>query len=78
MHDNFLAQVRDTLTARGNTYGNTLEHTAVRWSQTLGVKVTPAQVCLCMIDLKMARLAHKIHPDGAIDLAGYAALLSDC
>ena len=78
MHDNFLNQVRDTLTARGNTYGNTLEHTAVRWSQTLGVTVTPAQVCWCMIALTMARLAHKIHPDGAIDLAGYAALLSDC
>jgi Domain of unknown function (DUF6378) len=33
------------------------EHVAVRWSLTLGTKVSPAQVVLCLIDLKLARLA---------------------
>ena len=33
------------------------EHIATRWSLTLGTKVSPAQVVLCLIDLKLARLA---------------------
>ena len=33
------------------------EHVAARWSLTLGTKVSPAQVVLCLIDLKLARLA---------------------
>ena len=51
---------------------------AARWSMTLGVQITPAQVALCMIDVKLARLAHDpAHADSAIDVAGYAALLRE-
>ena len=47
---------------------------AVRWSQVLGVKVTPVQVAVCLADLKMARLAHNPkHLDSLIDVAGYIA-----
>ncbi|WP_374589938.1 DUF6378 domain-containing protein [Novosphingobium sp.] len=31
---------------------------AERWSITLGTPMTPSQVALCMIDLKLARLAY--------------------
>ena len=51
---------------------------AARWSITLGHPVTPAQVVLCMIDLKLARLAHDPkHQDGPADVIGYAALLPE-
>ncbi len=51
---------------------------AERWSITLGVEVTAAQVVLCMIDLKLVRLKHDpAHPDSAVDVIGYAALLKE-
>jgi hypothetical protein len=51
---------------------------AARWSLTLGRPVTPAQVVLCLIDLKLARLAHDpAHWDSLRDLAGYAAVLRE-
>jgi hypothetical protein len=49
---------------------------AARWSLTLDHPVTPAQVMLCMIDLKLTRLAHDpTHRDSLVDVIGYAALL---
>jgi hypothetical protein len=54
------------------------EHVARRWSLVLGVKVTPAQAMLCLIDLKVARLAHDPqHLDSIIDVAGYAGCLAE-
>ena len=51
---------------------------AARWSLTLGHTVTPAQVVLCMIDLKLARLVRDPkHRDSAADVIGYAALLPE-
>jgi len=51
---------------------------AARWSITLGHPVTPAQVALCMIDLKLARLAYDPrHLDSLRDVAGYAAVLCE-
>ena len=50
------------------------ENIAQRWSQVLGIRVTAAQVALCLMDLKMARLAHNPkHLDSLIDVAGYVA-----
>jgi uncharacterized protein DUF6378 len=44
----------------------------------LGITVTPAQVALCLIDLKMARLSRDpAHLDSIVDVAGYAACLRD-
>ena len=53
------------------------EH-ATRWSLTLRTKVSPAQVVLCLIDLKLARLAgDPKHLDSQVDVAGYAAVLRE-
>jgi len=51
---------------------------AMRWSLTLGHTVTPAQVVLCMIDLKLERLTNNpAHKDSIVDIAGYAAVLHE-
>jgi hypothetical protein len=53
-------------------------HIAERWSLVLGVDVSPAQVALCLIDLKLARLTRNpSHLDSILDVAGYAAILSE-
>ena len=40
--------------------------------------VTPAQVALCLIDLKLARLTRDpSHLDSIVDVAGYAACLRE-
>ena len=49
---------------------------AARWSITLRHAVTPAQVVLCLMDLKMARLQRDpAHRDSMVDLIGYATIL---
>ena len=51
---------------------------ARRWSITLEHPITPAQVALCLIDLKLTRLAHQPdHLDSMVDIAGYAAVLRE-
>ena len=51
---------------------------AVRWSQVLGVRVTATQVAVCLMDLKMARLAHDPrHLDSLVDVLGYGACLRE-
>jgi hypothetical protein len=66
---------------RRNAYGDpaaSMAAVAARWSATLGRPVTPAQVVLCLIDLKLARLAHDpTHLDSLRDIAGYAAVLRE-
>ncbi len=47
---------------------------AAVWSARLGVTVTPAQVALMMIDLKVTRAwGNPGHGDNWVDIAGYAA-----
>ena len=54
------------------------EHVAARWSQVLGIRVTPAQVGVCLMELKMARLAHDPkHLDSLVDVLGYGACLRE-
>ena len=66
---------------RQGTYGDAdkaMAAIAARWSITLGHPVTPAQVALCMIDLKLTRLARDPgHQDSILDLVGYAAILQE-
>jgi Domain of unknown function (DUF6378) len=66
---------------RRKSYGvptTSMAAVAARWSVTLGRPVTSAQVVLCLIDLKLARLAHDpAHLDSARDIAGYAAVLRE-
>ena len=76
-----LKQAAAVVASRRRTYGDpaeSMEAVAQRWSITLGRKVTPTQVVLCLIDLKLARLAHDPrHLDSMVDVAGYAALLRE-
>jgi hypothetical protein len=69
------------VTRRRREYGEPIDlfdHVARRWSLTLGIKVSPAQVALCLIDLKVARLARDPkHLDSIVDVAGYAACLRE-
>ena len=69
------------LANRKKSYGEPtalLENVAKRWSLTLGTSITPNQVAMCLIDLKIARLnADPKHKDSVIDLAGYAAILNE-
>ena len=54
------------------------DHIAKRWSLVLGTDVSPAQVALCLIDLKLARLIRDpAHLDSIVDVAGYAACLRE-
>jgi hypothetical protein len=79
--EKLLREAASVLINRRKQYGPAsvlLDGVARRWSITLGHPVTPAQVVLCMIDLKLARLAvNSRHRDSAIDVAGYAALLAE-
>ena len=66
---------------RHASYGDPAElfaRVAARWSQVLGADVSAAQVALCLLDLKIARLVHDpAHLDSQLDLAGYAACLRE-
>ena len=76
-----LHEAAQVIAERSKTYGEpdkAMAAIAARWSLTLGHPVTPAEVVLCMIDLKLTRLARDPkHQDSALDVAGYAALLHE-
>ena len=79
--EKFLKLVANVVAERSSQYGDAagnMAAIAARWSSTLGREVTPAQVVLCLLDLKLARLAHDpTHEDSAVDVCGYAALLRE-
>ena len=79
--EDLLAHAPAVVRDRRRSYGDPaelFERVAIRWSQVLGTKVTAAQVGLCLIDLKLARLANDPkHVDSLIDIAGYAACLRE-
>lgn len=79
--ETLLHEALAVIASRRKQYGEASvlhDQVARRWSITLGRPVTPAQVVLCMIDLKLARLAaHPRHRDSAVDVAGYVALLEE-
>jgi hypothetical protein len=65
--------------ARQMDYGTARDNftsTGRIWATILGIEeVTPEQVCLCMVALKLDRLGHSPdHQDSWIDIIGYAAL----
>jgi hypothetical protein len=76
-----LGHTAKVLEERRDDYGEPAEQfraIADRWSITLGTTVTPAQVALCMIDLKLTRLAYDPgHIDSMVDIIGYATLLRE-
>jgi Domain of unknown function (DUF6378) len=76
-----LEHAADVVDERRKAYGppdTIMTAIAARWSLTLGQPITPAQVTLCMIDLKLARLVRDPdYRDGVVDVIGYAALLPE-
>jgi hypothetical protein len=79
--DQFLGHAAAVVRDRRKVYGDPqrlFDRVAVRWGQVLGTRVTPAQVILCMVELKLARLSgNPGHADSITDLAGYAAILQE-
>jgi Domain of unknown function (DUF6378) len=79
--EEFLEHAAALVRRRRREYGapvDLFERVAVRWSQVLGTSVTPAQVIVCLIDLKVARLTHDPrHFDSITDIAGYAGCLAE-
>ena len=76
-----LHEAAQVIAERSKTYGDAREAMATiaaRWSLTLGHPVTSAEVVLCMIDLKLTRLARDpTYQDSILDIAGYAAVLHE-
>ena len=76
-----LEHAADLVNRRRREYGEPVdlfERVAARWSQVLGTRITPAQVIVCLVDLKVARLAHDPrHLDSITDIAGYAGCLAE-
>ena len=76
-----LQHAQGVIENRERSYGpaaESFEAIAARWSLVLGITVTPAQVALCLIDLKLARLSRDpTHLDSIVDVAGYAACLRE-
>ena len=79
--ETMLKHAASVVTERRKIYGDpaaSMAAVAKRWSITLGRAVTPAEVVLCLIDLKLARLGHDPkHQDSILDVAGYAAVLQE-
>ena len=79
--EQLLERAASVVTHRRGTYGppvDLFEQVAARWSLTLGTTINPAQVVLCLADLKIARLTHDPrHLDSIADVAGYAGCLAE-
>lgn len=72
--DQFTEKIHEVLTERKENYGEAsamFENIAVIWSVLLGVKITPRQVALCMVALKLLRENHTHNDDNIVDLASY-------
>ena len=48
------------------------------WSPILGITVTPEQVALCSVQIKIAREIHAHKADNVIDAIGYLLCLDAC
>lgn len=60
--------------ARQADYGHPLDDfskTALIWSAILGIEVTPKQVALCMVGVKISREVNKPKRDNIVDAHGY-------
>jgi len=60
---------------RGNNYGHPIidfSRSAKIWASILDTEVSPQQVGLCMIGVKLSRECNEHKRDNLIDIAGYA------
>lgn len=73
--------LRITSSERQKSYGTPDENfanTAAMWKILLGVDVTPRQVALCMVAIKLCREVNQPKRDNLVDIAGYARCASLC
>ena len=79
--ESFVSHIYHILNKRQLMYGPPQDNLALiakRWSLTLGQDISPQQVALCMMDVKLARLTrHPGHYDSITDVVGYAACLDE-
>lgn len=47
------------------------------WEGIIGCSISPEQVVMCMVALKLAREAGQHDPDNIIDAEGYLSLLEE-
>lgn len=82
MGSDMLAEAAKVVKDRGASYGHAKqnhERIAALWSTLLGFPVSPVQVAMCMVGVKLARLMETPdHVDSAVDIAGYAACIREC
>ena len=73
--------IRLTSTDRQKNYGEPLvnhQRIAAIWSVILEQEVTPSQVALCMVGVKLARLVETPdHLDSFVDAAGYIGIAGE-
>ncbi len=81
MAEDMLRHAATVVEVRRQSYGDPAPLfglVAKRWALVLDVPVTPTQVALCLIDLKLARLTFEPSQiDSTTDVAGYAACLRE-
>jgi hypothetical protein len=74
-----MSDTDELVAERGRAYGHPRpnhERIAALWAPILGVEVTPEQVALCMVQVKVSRLVQTPdHADSIDDIAGYALVL---
>lgn len=73
-------QIADSLVSgdRQQDYGHPIEdftRTALIWEAILGIEVTPEQVALCMVGVKISREVNQHKADNIIDGCGYLRTL---
>ena len=77
----YVLDILAPLNERGADYGDmrvNLDRIARQWSVTLETDVTAAQVALCMVQLKAARLVQTPdHQDTIRDLIGYGLIYKE-
>lgn len=69
-----------TTSERRRDYGRPLINflrIAIRWSNFLGLTISPTKVAAMMIDVKLARQQNTPKDDNWVDMIGYAACVSD-
>ena len=75
---NVLEEAIETVKQRQDSYDDPYRNhvrIAKLWSVVLGTAVTPQQVALCMLQLKVAREMYKHSHDNVVDMAGYVNCL---
>ena len=76
-----LEEIQETLNARGKVYGSSRsnhERISELWTGYLGDYISPMQVSMCMLLVKVSRLTETPnHQDSIKDLIGYAAIYNE-